>query len=149
MIVRDDQYFMEEALKEARKAFDNNEVPIGAVLVHQQQIVARAFNQTELLKDVTAHAEMLVITGATSDSGIKYLEDYTLYVTLEPCAMCAGALKWVRLGRLVYAAADSKAGFSTLSNQILHHKTLIVSGIKEKESVAMLQAFFKERRMKK
>lgn len=137
---------MAEAMKEARKAFQNNEVPIGAVLVHQNRIIARGFNQTELLKDVTAHAEMLVITAATADLGMKYLDDFTLYVTLEPCVMCAGALKWVRIGRLVYATEDIKAGFSTVSDKILHPKTLISKGVLKNESIELLQTFFKKRR---
>ena len=146
MIQHDDEKFMAEAMKEARKAFQNNEVPIGAVLVHQNRIIARGFNQTELLKDVTAHAEMLVITAATADLGMKYLDDFTLYVTLEPCVMCAGALKWVRIGRLVYATEDIKAGFSTVSDKILHPKTLISKGVLKNESIELLQTFFKKRR---
>jgi len=146
MIENDDEKFMAEALKEAEKAFQNSEVPIGAVLVHQNRIVARGHNQTELLKDVTAHAEMLVITAATADLGMKYLDDFTLYVTLEPCVMCAGALKWVRIGRLVFAAEDDKAGFSTVSNSILHPKTLISKGVLKNESIQLLQTFFKKRR---
>lgn len=146
MIENDDEKFMAEALKEAEKAFQNNEVPIGAVLVHQNRIVARGHNQTELLKDVTAHAEILVITAATADLGMKYLDDFTLYVTLEPCVMCAGALKWVRIGRLVFATEDDKAGFSIVSNAILHSKTLITKGVLKNESIKLLQAFFKKRR---
>jgi tRNA(adenine34) deaminase len=146
MIQHDDEKFMAEALKEAKKAFRNNEVPIGAVLVHQGRIIARGYNQTELLKDVTAHAEMLVITAATADLGMKYLDDFTLYVTLEPCVMCAGALKWVRIGRLVYATEDMKAGFSTVSDKILHPKTLINKGVLKNESVELLQTFFRKRR---
>jgi len=146
MIETDDEKFMAEAMKEAKKAFQNNEVPIGAILVHQNRIVARGHNQTELLKDVTAHAEMLVVTAATADLGMKYLDDFTLYVTLEPCVMCAGALKWVRIGRLVFAAEDDKAGFSTVSNSILHPKTLISKGVLKNESIQLLQTFFKKRR---
>ncbi|HPB01341.1 MAG: nucleoside deaminase [Bacteroidales bacterium] len=142
-----DEKFMQEALKEAFKAFANNEVPIGAVLVHNNRIVARAYNQTELLKDVTAHAEILLITAYSADSGMKYLEDFTLYVTLEPCAMCAGALKWARIGRIVYAADDLKFGYTTLCDKILHPKTTVSKGVCQKESVQLLKEFFAKKRL--
>ena len=106
-----DEIFMQEALKEAQKAFLEDEVPVGAVLVYKNQIVSRAHNQTELLKDVTAHAEILAITSACADLRIKFLEDFSLYVTLEPCVMCAG-VKWARIGRLIYAANDPKHGYT-------------------------------------
>ena len=142
-----DEKFMAEALKEAQKAFLNDEIPIGAVLVHKNRIVARAHNQTELLKDVTAHAEILLITSYTADSGMKYLEDFTLYVTLEPCAMCAGAMKWARIGRLVYAADDVKFGYTTLSENILHPKTTITKGVSQKESAQLMKDFFTNKRL--
>ena len=142
-----DEKFMAEALKEAQKAFLNDEIPIGAVLVHKNRIVARAHNQTELLKDVTAHAEILLITSYTADSGMKYLEDFTLYVTLEPCAMCAGAMKWARIGRLVYAADDVKFGYTTLSENILHPKTNITKGVFQKESAQLMKDFFAKKRL--
>lgn len=142
-----DEKFMAEALKEAQKAFLGDEVPIGAVLVHNNRIVARANNQTELLKDVTAHAEMLVITSYSADAGMKYLEDFTLYVTLEPCAMCAGALKWARIGRVVYAADDIKFGYTTISKNILHPKTIVTKGVCQKESAQLLKDFFGKKRL--
>lgn len=142
-----DEKFMAEALKEAQKAFLNDEIPIGAVLVHKNRIVARAHNQTELLKDVTAHAEILLITSYTADSGMKYLEDFTLYVTLEPCVMCAGAMKWARIGKLVYAADDLKFGYTTISENILHPKTQITKGICQKESAQLLKDFFAKKRL--
>ena len=142
-----DEKFMAEALKEAQKAFISDEIPIGAVLVHNNRIVARAHNQTELLKDVTAHAEILLITSYTADSGMKYLEDFTLYVTLEPCAMCAGAMKWARIGRLVYAADDVKFGYTTLSEKILHPKTKITKGVSQKESAQLMKDFFAKKRL--
>lgn len=142
-----DEKFMAEALKEAQKAFISDEIPIGAVLVHNNRIVARAHNQTELLKDVTAHAEILLITSYTADSGMKYLEDFTLYVTLEPCAMCAGAMKWARIGRLVYAADDVKFGYTTLSENILHPKTTITKGVSQKESAQLMKDFFTKKRL--
>jgi len=147
MIENNDEKFMAEALKEARKAFVNNEVPIGAILVHDNRIVARTHNQTELLKDVTAHAEMMAITAATSDLGMKYLEDFTLYVTLEPCVMCAGAIKWARLGRLVYGADDPKAGYSTIAESIISTKTQVVKGVGKEQSIQLLQQFFAKRRL--
>lgn len=148
-IERDDTYFMQEAMKEAQKAALGNEVPIGAVLVLNKKIVARCHNQTELLKDVTAHAEILAITAAASEYGIKFFDDFTLYVTLEPCAMCAGALRWARMGRIVYATDDIKAGFSLYSKNILHPKTIVEKGPGENESRMLLQNFFKSRRKNK
>jgi len=144
---KDDEYFMRQAFKEAEKAFDSGEVPVGAVVVCQNQIIARAHNQTQLLDDVTAHAEMVGITTATSNVGYKYLNNCTLYVTLEPCVMCAGALFWAKLGKLVYAAKDEKQGYSRYSN-LLHPKTKVIQGPFAEESTAMLQAFFQEKRKK-
>lgn len=141
-----DEFFMREALKEAQKAAHSGEVPVGAVLVLGDRIVARSHNQTEMLRDVTAHAEMLAITGVMADEGIKFLEQYTLYVTLEPCCMCAGALRWSRLGRLVYGATDEKAGYQCFSASILHPKTKVTSGVLADTSKELLQEFFRKRR---
>jgi len=137
------EYFMDEALKEARKAFDKGEVPVGAVVVCQNKIIARAHNQTEQLTDATAHAEMLAITAAAHGLGSKYLNECTLYVTLEPCVMCAGALHWVQLQKLVYGADDVQRGFSLVKTPLLHPKTEIVKGIKKDPSKELLDAFFR------
>ena len=137
------EYFMEEALKEARKAFDKGEVPVGAVVVCQNKIIARAHNQTEQLTDATAHAEMLAVTAASNGLGSKYLNECTLYVTLEPCVMCAGALHWVQLQKLVYGADDMQRGFSLVKTTILHPKTEIVKGIKKDPSKELIDAFFR------
>lgn len=145
-MIFDDEYFMKEALKEAAKAEEAGEVPVGAVLVHQNHIVARAHNQTELLNDITAHAEILAITGASSSIGSKFLEDFTLYVTLEPCAMCAGAIRWARIGRLVYGASDQKGGYSMFSPNILHPKTQVQNKICESECSEILVRFFAQKR---
>src|SRR5688572_7380469 len=118
-----DEYFMGEALKEARKAFDDGEVPVGAVVVAKNKIIARGHNQTERLNDATAHAEMLAITSATNFIGAKYLSDCTLYVTLEPCVMCAGALNWSQVRKVVYGANDILRGFSLVNSPLLHPKT--------------------------
>lgn len=145
-MIFDDNYFMKEALKEAQKAAEEGEVPVGAVLVYDQQIVARAYNQTELLNDITAHAEILLITSVSSNMGMKFLDDYQLFVTLEPCVMCAGAIKWSRIGRLVYGASDSKAGYSLYSPKILHPKTSVIAGIEKDSSASLLQDFFRKKR---
>ena len=136
-------YFMTEALKEARKAFDAGEVPVGAVVVCQNKIIARAHNQTEQLTDATAHAEMLAVTTAAHGLGSKYLSECTLYVTLEPCVMCAGALHWVQLQKLVYGADDVQRGFSLVSTPLLHPKTEIIKGIKKDPSKELIDSFFK------
>ena len=141
-----DEYFMQEALKEAKKAFDADEVPVGVVIVAENKIIARTHNLTERLIDVTAHAEMQAITSAANFIGGKYLNDCTLYVTLEPCLMCAGALYWSHLTRLVYGASDDKKGFSTLSETVLHPKTLVVKGILEQECGGILKEFFQKKR---
>lgn len=141
-----DEYFMQEALKEAKKAFDANEVPVGVVIVADNKIIARTHNLTERLIDVTAHAEMQAITSAANFIGGKYLNDCTLYVTLEPCLMCAGALYWSHLTRLVYGASDDKKGFSTLSETVLHPKTVVVKGILEHECGGILKEFFQKKR---
>jgi tRNA(adenine34) deaminase len=139
-----DEYFMREALKEARKAFDLGEVPVGAVVVCQNKILARAHNQTEQLTDATAHAEMLAITAAANYLGSKYLNECTLYVTLEPCVMCAGALHWTQLQKLVYGADDLQRGYSLVKSPLLHPRTQVVKGIKRDESKSLVDAFFKK-----
>lgn len=137
---------MNEALKEAQKAFDAGEVPVGAVVVCNNRIIARAHNLTERLNDVTAHAEMQAITAAASFLGGKYLNDCTLYVSLEPCAMCAGALAWAQLGKLVYGADDPKRGYRLYSGRMLHPQTEVVAGIRHEEAGSLLKAFFREKR---
>jgi len=141
----DDTYFMKKALQEAETAFDKSEVPVGAVIVLKDQIIARAHNLTETLNDVTAHAEMQAYTSASSFLGGKYLKDCTLYVTLEPCQMCAGASYWAQIGKIVYGASESKLGFSVLATK-LHPKTKIVSGVLEEECSNLLKRFFIEKR---
>jgi tRNA(adenine34) deaminase len=141
-----DEECMRAALAEAHKAFDKQEVPVGAVVVCKDIIIARAHNLTETLKDPTAHAEMQAITSATNWLGGKYLTDCTIYVTLEPCAMCAGAIGWSQARALVYGAADEMKGFSTISDKLLHPKTSVVSGVLEKECKELLLKFFKTKR---
>jgi tRNA(adenine34) deaminase len=140
------EYFMREALKEAHYAFDKNEVPVGAIIVANKKIIARAHNLTELLIDVTAHAEMQAITAAANAIGGKYLTDCTLYVTLEPCVMCAGALAWSQITTIVYGASDEKRGFNLISNRVLHPKTQVIAGVMETECKTLLQSFFKQLR---
>lgn len=139
------EYFMNEALKQAQKAFDEDEVPVGAVIVAGNRIIGKGHNLTEKLNDVTAHAEMQAITAAANFMGAKYLDECTLYVTLEPCVMCAGALFWSQITRVVYGATDPKRGFSKTGN-LLHPKTEIISGVLEQESAALLKEFFKKLR---
>lgn len=141
-----DEYFMRQALVEAQSAFDRDEVPVGAVIVCNQRIIARSHNLTETLTDVTAHAEMQAITAAANILGGKYLKDCTLYVTLEPCPMCAGGLLWSQISKIVYGASDERKGFSTYKPQILHPKTEIVSGIMEEECSVLLKEFFQKNR---
>lgn len=141
-----DDHFMKEALKEAYKAESTGDIPVGAVVVSQGRIIARAHNQTELLTDVTAHAEILAITSASSFLQSKYLTDCTLYVTLEPCVMCAGALKWAQLDKVVYGAADDKGGFMRFGKQLLHPKTKLEYGVMEEECSEILKSFFKSKR---
>jgi len=141
-----DEYFMNEALKEARQAFIEEEVPVGAVVVAGKRIIARARNMTQQLDDVTAHAEMIALTSASNHLGSKYLDECTLYVTLEPCIMCAAALKWAHLGRLVFAASDPKEGYETIEQPLLHPKTEISFGILENEAAMLLKDFFNEKR---
>lgn len=144
--VFDDKYFMKQALLEAEKAFELGEIPVGAVVVSNERIIARAHNNTEQLTDVTAHAEIIALTAAATHLGNKYLEDCTLYVTLEPCAMCAGALSWAKLNRLVYGASDDKRGFMQFGKRMLHPKTKVEFGIMMEESKTLLTKFFKDRR---
>ena len=138
-----DEYFMREALKEAAKALEIGEVPVGAVVVCQNRIIARTHNQTEKLTDATAHAEMLAITSAANYLGSKYLSECTLYVTLEPCVMCAGALHWSQLQKLVFGASDVQRGYSLVSSPLLHTKTEVVRGVKAEECKKMVDTFFK------
>ncbi|NLY25152.1 MAG: nucleoside deaminase [Bacteroidales bacterium] len=138
----DDEYFMRQALQEARKAFDAAEVPVGAVVVADQRIIARSHNLTEMLNDVTAHAEMQVITAAANVLGGKYLTDCTLYVTVEPCPMCAGALRWAQISRVVYGAPDEKRGYSRVSSLLLHPKTTVTAGVLADECADLMKRFF-------
>ena len=142
----DDELYMKQALAEARKAQDRGEVPVGAVVVCQDRVIARAHNLTEALTDVTAHAEMQAITSASSFLGGKYLNGCTLYVTVEPCVMCAGAIGWAQLGKLVYGAPDEKRGFSRYAPQALHPKTQVVQGVLSDECAALMKSFFSLRR---
>jgi tRNA(adenine34) deaminase len=141
-----DEYFMKEALKEASKAYDLEEVPVGAVIVNRDRIIARAHNMTQQLQDVTAHAEMIAITSASNYLGAKYLTDCTLFVTIEPCVMCAAALKWAQLDRIVYGAADPREGYSRIRPSVLHPKTRVLPGIMEEEASRMMKQFFLKRR---
>ena len=141
-----DTYFMKEALKEAQKALIKNEVPIGCIIVSDNQIIARGHNFVQGLNDVTAHAEMQAFTSAADFLGGKYLTDCVLYVTLEPCVMCAGASYWTQIKKIVYGAKDSRVGYSQLSENILHPKTKVVAGIMEEECAKLLTDFFKKKR---
>ncbi|MBI4946940.1 MAG: nucleoside deaminase [Bacteroidetes bacterium] len=143
---KDDEYYMQEALKEARKAFELDEVPVGAVVVCDGKIIARAHNLSERLTDSTAHAEMQAFTSAASYLGGKYLNECTLYVTIEPCPMCAGASFWTQLGKIVYGAKDEKRGYSVLNDKIVHPKTKIVSGILKEECSELMKEFFRRKR---
>lgn len=146
--VYSDEFFMGEALKEARLAASEDEVPVGAVVVCNGKIVARAHNMTERLNDVTAHAEMLAITAAENYLGAKYLTDCTIYVTVEPCPMCAGALGWAQIGKLVYGTSDPKFGYSLVQGRLLHPKTQVVSGLRAGECSELMTGFFKLKRGK-
>ena len=146
MTMTADERYMRKALEEARLAFEADEIPVGAVVVCGDQIIARGHNLTELLHDVTAHAEMQAITAAAEHLGGKYLDVCTLYVTVEPCIMCAGAIGWAQLGRLVYGASDPKRGFSFFAPKALHPKTKVVSGVLEEECGALMKEFFLRKR---
>ena len=142
----DDEYYMKRALAEAELAFSEGEIPVGALVVCRNQIIARAHNLTEMLNDVTAHAEMQAITAASNLLGGKYLTGCTLYVTLEPCSMCAGALGWSQIDRIVYGSGDPKRGFLKFAPDVLHPKTEILGGILQNECTLLLKKFFEERR---
>ena len=146
LTIHSDESYMKEALKEAEKAFDADEVPIGAVIVCQNKIIARAHNYTEHLNDVTAHAEMQAFTSAANYLGGKYLNECTLYVTLEPCVMCAGASYWTQIGKIVYGAKDEKRGFSKYSSSLLHPSTEIIGGLLKNECAEILKRFFGKKR---
>lgn len=146
ILERDDEYFMGEALREARKAEGEDEIPVGAVVVSGDDIIGRAHNQTEMLHDVTAHAEILAMSAAAEHLGAKYLTGCTLYVTLEPCVMCAGALGWAQVGRIVYGAGDPKRGFERLGRSMLHPKTEVTAGVRGEECGELVKEFFKRKR---
>ena len=143
----EDEIFMRKAINEAHKALDCGEVPIGAVIVCNGLVVGRGYNMVETLYDATAHAEILAITAATSAVGAKYLKDCTLYVTVEPCVMCAGACYWSQIGRVVYGTDDEKRGYSTLEKSILHQKTVVVKGVLESECRELIKSFFAKLRI--
>ncbi|MDR6561245.1 MULTISPECIES: nucleoside deaminase [unclassified Arcicella] len=141
-----DEYFMRIALQQAEIAFDEGEIPVGAIIVCQNQVIAKAYNQTEKLNDVTAHAEMLAITAAAQTLGSKYLKDCTLYVTLEPCVMCGGAIFWSQLSRIVWGASDDKRGFKKIGASIMHPKSTISFGVLQEDSTLLLKRFFSQLR---
>lgn len=145
-INKKDEVYMRKALYEAQLAFDADEIPIGAVIVCKDRIISRAHNLTEMLCDVTAHAEMQAITSGANMLGGKYLKDCTLYVTVEPCVMCAGAIGWAQIGRVVYGTKDDKRGYTKYAPDALHPKTTVTSGVLEKECRDIMQAFFKRMR---
>jgi tRNA(adenine34) deaminase len=144
--VYSDEHYMREALKEAKNAFDEDEVPIGAVIVCNNRIIARAHNLTEHLNDVTAHAEMQAFTSASNYLGGKYLNECTLFVTVEPCVMCAGASYWTQIKRVVFGAYDDKRGFTKIKHRILHPKTIFNGGLLEKECAELMTLFFERKR---
>lgn len=143
---RDDEYYMRLALEEARLAYAEGEVPIGAVLVWQERVVARGHNLVETLRDPTAHAEILAISSASSALDAKYLPQCRLYVTIEPCTMCAGAIRWGRIGEVIYGASEEKCGYTTISEQIIHRACRVRRGVLADEARALMQAFFADRR---
>lgn len=143
-----DEFFMRQALNEAHKALEQDEVPIGAVIVHGGKIIARGHNLTERLNDVTAHAEMQAFTAAANFVGGKYLRDCTLYVTVEPCLMCAGAAYWTQLSRVVFGASDPKRGFSEFGDRVMHPKTQVLSGVLVEECAGLISSFFRNKRQK-
>ena len=146
MTTMTDNEYMKYALIEAQKAYDRDEIPVGAIIVCKGRIIARAHNLTETLNDVTAHAEMQAITAAATSIGGKYLNDCTLYVTVEPCPMCAGALAWSQIGKAVYGASDPKRGFSMFSPSLMHPKTQVVSGVLADECSTLVTEFFRNKR---
>lgn len=148
MLPFDDEYFMRHALQQAELAYEADEVPIGAVVVQQNKIIGRGYNQVEMLNDATAHAEMIAMTAAFNFLGAKYLPQATLYVTVEPCHMCAGALYWGKIGKVVFGAADIKQGYSAFykDKSPFHPKTELVKGVLQKDCASLMQQFFKEKR---
>ena len=144
--VHSDEHYMKAAYQQAQQAFEEGEIPVGAVVVVNNQIIAKAYNQTERLNDVTAHAEMLAITAAQNHLGTKYLNECTLYVTLEPCVMCAGGLYWSQIDKVVYAAKDEKRGYAIHEKNLLHPKTKVVTGVMEKQCSALVTQFFNNMR---
>ncbi len=146
MTLNSDEYFMRQAIAEAEKAYKAGEIPVGAVVVCQNRIIARAHNQTERLNDVTAHAEIIALTAAAEYLGSKYLDECTIYVTLEPCPMCAGALAWAQTERIIFGASDDKRGFMRFGKEMLHPKTKLELGILQEECADLMKRFFKERR---
>lgn len=144
--VYDDTYFMRQAIEQAKLAAAAGEIPVGAVVVSNQRIIARGHNQTERLNDVTAHAEVIALTAAANHLGDKYLHDCTLYVTLEPCPMCAGALAWAQTTRIVYGASDDKRGFMRFGRELLHPKTKLEFGVMHEECAALMTEFFRAKR---
>ena len=144
--VYDDAYFMRQALGQAQRAGGMGEIPVGAVVVANNRIIARGFNETERLNDVTAHAEIIALTAAANHLGDKYLRDCTLYVTLEPCPMCAGALHWAQISRVVYGASDDKRGFMRFGRELLHPKTKLEFGILHDDCAELMTGFFRQRR---
>ncbi|GGE26004.1 MULTISPECIES: nucleoside deaminase [Sphingobacterium] len=141
-----DEQYMQEALKLARKAFEEDEIPIGAIIVSNGKIIGKGYNMTERLNDVTAHAEMQAFTAAANYLGGKYLKDCTLYVTVEPCVMCAGASYWTQISKIVYGARDEKRGYSSIHEKIIHPKTIIQSGVLEKDCAELMMSFFRNKR---
>lgn len=141
-----DEQYMQEALKLARKAFEEDEIPIGAIIVSNGKIIGKGYNMTERLNDVTAHAEMQAFTAAANYLGGKYLKDCTLYVTVEPCVMCAGASYWTQISKIVYGARDEKRGYSSINEKIIHPKTIIQSGVLEKDCAELMMSFFRNKR---
>lgn len=141
-----DEYYMKQAYREALKAFDADEVPIGAVIVAGDKIIAKGYNQTELLNDTTAHAEIIALTAAFNAMGSKFLEECAMYITIEPCAMCAGALKWARIGKLIYGASEPKSGFTLYEPSILHPNTIVIEGVLKDECRQLMKDFFLKKR---
>ena len=141
-----DEYFMRQALLEAKEAYDRNEIPVGVVIVYKDRIIARGHNLTETLNDVTAHAEMQAITAAANVLGGKYLNECTLYVTVEPCVMCAGAIAWAQTGKLVFGAEDEKRGYQKYAGSALHPKTVVVKGVMADECATLMKEFFAAKR---
>ena len=144
--MNDDSFFMKQALMEAQKAFEAGEVPVGAIVTCKGRIVGRGHNLTETLTDVTAHAEMQAITSAANTLGGKYLNECTLYVTVEPCTMCAGAIGWAQMGKLIYGASDEKRGYTRFAPNALHPKTIVEKGLMAEECVQLMKSFFQQRR---